>query len=149
MSSADDNEIEQYRAIFSQLMHEGKVDVANKVAIHIQAIQQERDKAMGFPIKRTTVAAVGGGGAGGGGSSGQSPRMSIHERAEAKLCARMDWMLLTDAGIHIHIHALQDKVFIFGVKDGNHFVLEDTSGMFPSDTTVTQLRMVCDGRQQD
>lgn len=45
---------------------------------------------------------------------------------------------------HISIHESTSKVFVFVVLDGKATTIEDEAAMFPSDTLVTQLRMLAD-----
>ncbi len=51
-----------------------------------------------------------------------------------------------DAGMqkfeYIHAHVSKDKVIVFSVKDNTSIVLEDTTELYPSDTLVTQVRML-------
>ena len=71
------------------------------------------------------------------------PRYMIQQ----KLSMRMGWSDLSDAAdkhsLKLHLVHDSGKVFIFGVKNGESFVLQDEADIFPSDQIVTQMRMVC------
>lgn len=43
---------------------------------------------------------------------------------------------------YLDTHVSGEKVFVFIVQNGTHAVLEDELQMFPSDTLVTQLRLI-------
>lgn len=61
-----------------------------------------------------------------------------------KLCARMDWELTGAATRHadMAIVAQGDNVYLFTVHGGDPVVLKDEKGLFPSDETITKLRML-------
>lgn len=73
---------------------------------------------------------------------GQKRKPSLEDR----LCYRMDWMDLQSAPYHVHLYAQGGPVFIFVVKNNQHVVIVDDSNMFPSDQTVTQLRLLGEER---
>lgn len=43
---------------------------------------------------------------------------------------------------HLETHYAGEKVFVFVVVDDKPVVLEDESSLFPSDTLITQLRLI-------
>ena len=68
----------------------------------------------------------------------QAERYSARE----KLVMRMGWVRTANMPDHIHIVETKGAVHVFGVRNDEGFMLKDDPGLFPSDTLITQLRMV-------
>lgn len=56
--------------------------------------------------------------------------------------SRMRWSNANGSFSYLHAHSEKERVFIFGVINGEPVMLEDDAGLFPSDQLVTQLRLL-------
>lgn len=117
------------------------------------------------PAKAPTYVSVGGGSGGGMGTSstgilGPGYGTSIHSPISTGIY-KMGRTIDTDAGRkrmigdrlqweeanvipfdHLNTHLADDKVYVFLVLKGKAMLIEDDAGMFPSDTFITQLRLI-------
>ena len=62
-----------------------------------------------------------------------------------KLCFRMDWNIVGAAVRHPHIAIIEmgESVFLFTVTENEEpIILKDAKSIFPSDTTIGQLRVL-------
>lgn len=81
---------------------------------------------------------------GGGGVSqavAEQPGLVCYSPFE-RLKVRMGWARSANPPIKTQFIEDGDKVFLFGVKNGESFTIVEDDALFPSDTLVTQLRMV-------
>jgi hypothetical protein len=68
-------------------------------------------------------------------------RPAPNVKAMNVLKARMDWDHVPFPVLHVAVGKAKVVIFIFMDND-EHVVIEDTSGLFPCDETVTKLRML-------
>jgi len=68
-------------------------------------------------------------------------RQTPSAKAMNVLKARMDWEIIPFPVMHVAVGKTKTVIFIF-MDDDKYVVIEDDSGMFPSDATVTKLRML-------
>lgn len=102
------------------------------------------------PNFRNIIGGAGGGGmSGGSGASGviaqtmQPRRPSALEKATKALMARMGWENWVEHGFqHLYIMPCEEVTFLCVVQDNQAVLIDDRSGMFPCDETVTKLRML-------
>ncbi len=85
------------------------------------------------------------GGAGGYAGPVQSVVHTAHQPSDREcITMRMRWDSVNLGSLkHLHTVRLPDKVIVLVVnKDNQHTVIEDSTDLFPSDTLITQLRMI-------
>jgi hypothetical protein len=116
-------------------------------------IQKMIDQQRQLMIPAGGVSAGGGaiaGGYGGGGGGGLITGHAMaypnaEETAHRTLAARMNWSngrMHPFTSMHVALSKNGEKAFVFVLQDDKYVVIEDDSGMFPCDATVTKLRML-------
>ena len=71
--------------------------------------------------------------------------MSFHDRAKGLLMSRLHGVrgrvpLMADDFLHCHVS--NDTVYVFFLIGGREGILQENVDVFPSDTLITQIRMV-------
>lgn len=143
--------------------HETAEETAMKALYEAQldAISRGLTPVLGTSIFDTTAntsapATVGYIGSGGGGSGGVTT--AIDRRINAHSTFNSSQRFEDDRMIYMRLHVqggdrkpfdflathriTEDKVAVFVCNNGSYVVLEDNTDLFPSDTLITQLRMI-------
>lgn len=75
-----------------------------------------------------------------------APQRSIseEERLMAKLVSRMDWLIIKSIPFKrvVPVRVSEEKMVLFVVTKTDALIIEDDPYLYPSDTLITQLRLL-------